>query len=164
VYCTPLDFRVAPCDPLGREVMSEARMVLSFPVQGGDFVAAGEASSKIKKILRQVGEDADLTRLICIAAYEAEMNIVIHAVKGELILELDESTVEIIAKDQGPGIPDIDLAMKEGYSTASDLAREMGFGAGMGLPNIKRCSNQMNIETKIGQGTKVTMRFSIKNN
>ena len=139
--------------------MTEARMVLSFPVQGGDFVAAGEASSKIKKILRQVGEDADLTRRICIAAYEAEMNIVIHAIKGELILKLDENAVEIIAKDQGPGIPDVELAMKEGYSTASDLAREMGFGAGMGLSNMKRCSDQMNIDTEVGQGTKVSMRF-----
>ncbi|HEX2952456.1 MAG TPA: ATP-binding protein [Bacillota bacterium] len=140
--------------------MSEAKMVLRFPVIGNDFVAAGEASSRIKKVLRQVGENAELIRRICIAAYEAEMNIVIHADKGEIKLTLDEHQVEIVADDEGPGIPDIGLAMQEGYSTASDLAREMGFGAGMGLPNMNRCADDMRIETKIGQGTKVVLRFN----
>lgn len=135
-------------------------MMQRFPVAGDDFVAAGEASSKIKKILKQVGEDAELIRRICVASYEAEMNLVIHAGGGELVLKLDENMVEVIAKDQGPGIPDVDLAMKEGYSTASDLAREMGFGAGMGLSNMKRCAGEMLIDTEVAKGTTVTLRFT----
>jgi serine/threonine-protein kinase RsbT len=140
--------------------MSEAKMILRFPVTGNDFVAAGEASSKIKNVLRQVGENAELIRRVCIAAYEAEMNIVIHALKGEMILILDEHQVEIIADDVGPGIADINLAMQEGFSTASELAREMGFGAGMGLSNMNRCADKMVIESKIGQGTKVMLYFN----
>lgn len=140
--------------------MSEAKMIMHYPIIGNDFVAAGEASSKIKKILRQVGVNADLIRRVCISAYEAELNVVIHAHRGELILSLDENAVEITAADEGPGIPDIDLAMREGYSTASPKAREMGFGAGMGLPNMKRCADQMEITSETGKGTTVFLRFN----
>lgn len=140
--------------------MSEAKMVLHFPIAGNDFVAAGEASSKIKKVLRQVGEDAELIRRVCISSYEAELNIVIHANRGELVLSLDENAVEITAADEGPGIPNIDLAMTEGYSTASQRAREMGFGAGMGLPNMKRCADQMTIDSVLGKGTTVVLHFN----
>lgn len=134
-------------------------MVMRFPVEGGDFTAAGEASSRIKKLLRQIGEDAEVIRRICVASYEAEMNIVIHAKQGEMILQMEEDKVTVTAEDVGPGIPDVELAMKEGYSTASDYAREMGFGAGMGLSNMKRCADQMRIETVVGKGTKVKLEF-----
>ncbi len=139
-------------------------MIQRFPVAGEDFSAAGEASSKIKNILRQVGEDAELIRRVCIAAYEAEMNLVIHAGGGEMILKLDTDMVEVIAQDRGPGIPDVELAMQEGYSTASDLAREMGFGAGMGMANMKRCASEMLIDTEVGKGTTVTLRFKTGKN
>lgn len=136
------------------------KIEMSFPVQGSDFTTAGEASSKIKRILQQVGLPSDITRRVAIAAYEAEMNIVIHANAGRLVLAVDDSQVTIIADDNGPGIENIDLAMQEGYSTASDEIREMGFGAGMGLPNMKRNSDEMIIDTIVGQGTKVTMKFN----
>lgn len=139
--------------------MGNAKMVQRYPVMGGDFTAAGEASSRIKKLLRQVGEDADVIRRICVASYEAEMNIVIHAHHGEMILQMEEDRVTVIASDQGPGIPDVELAMQEGYSTASDYAREMGFGAGMGLSNMKRCADRMRIDTEVGKGTCVTLEF-----
>lgn len=135
-------------------------MVLHFPVEGGNYSAAGEAASKIKKILKQLGVNSDLIRRISIASYEAEMNIVIHAYHGELILQVDEEGIIITAKDEGPGIPDVELAMQEGYSTAPDLAREMGFGAGMGLSNMKKCSDKMIIDTKVNVGTTVTLHFT----
>lgn len=139
--------------------MTVQGMVLSFPVEGGNYSVAGEAASKIKKVLRQLGIDSSIIRKVSIASYEAEMNIVIHAYNGELILQVNEEAITVIAKDKGPGIPDIDLAMQEGYSTASDLAREMGFGAGMGFSNMKKCSKKMDVDTKIGKGTTVTLYF-----
>lgn len=140
--------------------MTTPGMVLQFSVEGGDFAAAGEAASKIKKALRKIGIDAGVLRRVAIAAYEAEMNIVLHARRGRMILEVAEDKLRVIAEDEGPGIDDIDLAMQEGYSTASDLAREMGFGAGMGLPNMKKCSDTLTIETVKDQGTKVIMTFN----
>ncbi|NLY89112.1 MAG: anti-sigma regulatory factor [Firmicutes bacterium] len=136
-------------------------MVLRFSVEGGDYAAAGEAASKIKKALRKIGVDAGVIRRVAIAAYEAEMNIVLHALRGRLILEVAEDKLRVIAEDEGPGIPDVNLAMQEGFSTASDLAREMGFGAGMGLPNMKKCSDTITIETTKDRGTKVVMNFDI---
>jgi len=129
----------------------------NFDVQKDDFDRAGEASSNIKKILRQLGIDAAIIRRIAIATYEAEINIVIHSFGGEIDLEVDPSSIKIIAKDKGPGIPNIDLAMQEGYSTASDKVREMGFGAGMGLPNMKKCSDEFNVKSEVGKGTTITM-------
>ena len=140
--------------------MTTPGRVLQFSVEGGDFAAAGEAASKIKKALRKIGIDAGVLRRVAIAAYEAEMNIVLHARRGRMILEVAEDKLRVIAEDEGPGIDDIDLAMQEGYSTASDLAREMGFGAGMGLPNMKKCSDTLTIETVKDQGTKVIMTFN----
>ena len=113
-------------------------MVLHFSVRGGDFGAAGEASSRAKAILRQVGLEADLIRRVAIATYEAEMNVVIHARAAQIEMHVDAGRIEVAVVDEGPGIPDIELAMREGYSTAPETAREMGFGAGMGLPNMKR--------------------------
>lgn len=144
--------------------MSECRagICYSFLIKKNDFNSAGEASSTIKKHLRQIGINASIIRKAAIATYEAEMNIVIHSSDGgKITVEVCPDYIEITAMDNGPGIDDIELAMKEGYSTAPDWIREMGFGAGMGLSNIKRCSDRFNIETEKGIYTKVTIRLNI---
>ncbi len=140
---------------------SAGGMQLRFSVRGGDFAAAGEASSRVKSVLKQVGLGAELIRRVAIATYEAEMNVVIHAHAGEIQVSIDPARIEVAAIDSGPGIPDIDLAMQEGYSTAPEAAREMGFGAGMGLPNMKRYSDEMTIESRVGEGTSVRMVFLV---
>lgn len=126
---------------------------LDCPVAGQDFMAAGEAAARIKKTLQQIGMDPDTIRRTAIVAYEAEMNIVIHADHGSLTALISPERIDVIAEDKGPGIPDIDLAMREGFSTAPDEIREMGFGAGMGLPNIRRNSDILDIHSTIGVGT-----------
>ncbi|MBM7581936.1 anti-sigma regulatory factor (Ser/Thr protein kinase) [Caldicoprobacter guelmensis] len=133
-----------------------------FYIKAGDFASAGEASSQIKKTLKQLGVDSGVVRRATIAAYEAEMNLIIHSIGGELKLKVTPETIIITAEDKGPGIPDIDLAMQEGYSTAPEIARELGFGAGMGLPNIKRNADRLNIQSKVGEGTLVEIYFDIK--
>lgn len=130
-----------------------------FNIEAGNFTLAGEASSHIKRLLRQLGVEAAVTRRIAIAAYESEMNMVIHSMGGSLELIINPREVVMIAQDKGPGIEDIELAMKEGYSTASDKIRELGFGAGMGLPNIKRCTDKFYIESKLGEGTRLEASF-----
>jgi anti-sigma regulatory factor (Ser/Thr protein kinase) len=130
-------------------------------VAGGDFQAAGEAAAKLKRTLRQVGVDAETARRAAIVAYEAEMNIVIHAFRGVLTVEISPERIEIAADDEGPGIPDIHLAMQEGYSTAPEHVREMGFGAGLGLPNMKRYSDEFRIESTVGRGTSVRMIINL---
>ena len=132
-----------------------------YTVEKDDFVRAGEASSAIKGLLRKLGIDPDIVRRVAIASYEAEMNLVIHSLGGELILALDSDRVRLIAKDTGPGIEDIDLALQEGYSTATEKTRELGFGAGMGLPNMKRMSDGFDIASAPGKGTRVEMSFRI---
>lgn len=134
-------------DPIPKDV------VLEYPIKGMDLLAAGEASSNIKHTLQLIGFSPAVIRKAAIAAYEAEMNIVIHGSQGFLKAIINPLKIEIIAKDSGPGIPDIDLAMKEGYSTAPDHIREMGFGAGMGLPNIKNCSDEFILDSVVGKGT-----------
>lgn len=136
-------------------------MVLQFTVRGGDFSAAGEASSRVKSVLRQVGLSAELIRRVAIATYEAEMNVVIHARAGKIAVRLNPSEIEVLVEDEGPGIPDIELAMREGYSTAPEFAREMGFGAGMGLSNMKKCADELVIDSQVNVGTTVKMRFEI---
>lgn len=131
-----------------------------YEIEKDDFVAAGEVSSRIKNKLKQLGVDHTLIRKIAIASYEAEINMIIHSLGGEMRLDIDEDSIKITCADVGPGIPDIDLAMKEGYSTASDTVREMGFGAGMGLPNMNRNSDNMHIESSPA-GTTVTMNFEM---
>lgn len=138
------------------------QMKYVFNVEKDDFVRAGEASSVIKKILRQLGIDSGVTRKVSIASYEAEMNIVIHSFGGYIELNICPDSVKITAKDQGPGIENIELAMQEGYSTASDKIREMGFGAGMGLPNMKKCSDRFFVDSEIGKGTTITMEVDLK--
>ncbi|MBA4408776.1 MAG: ATP-binding protein [Bacteroidota bacterium] len=132
-------------------------MKLTYNIQGGDFTHAGHPSSEVKKVLKQLGIEGKTIKNIVIALYEAEVNVVAHAWKGVVDVEIDENKITVLVNDEGPGIPDIDLAMQAGYSTASDKVREMGFGAGMGLPNIKKNTDELLIETEIGKGTKVKM-------
>lgn len=132
-----------------------------FAITAGDFASAGEASARIKSILRMIGIDPALTRRVTIAAYESELNMIIHSLGGEMRLQIDTGSIHLYCEDTGPGIPDIDKAMQEGYSTASPDIRMMGFGAGMGLPNIKKNSDEMNIHSDSG-GTRLHLRFDIK--
>jgi len=122
-----------------------------FPIEAGNFTSAGEASSQIKNVLKQLGVDPNVVRRVTIAAYEAEMNLVIHSVGGELKLKVTSNSIIITAQDRGPGIPDIDLAMQEGYSTAPREILEMGFGAGMGLPNMRKCADRLDIRSEVGK-------------
>lgn len=130
-------------------------MNFEYVVEGGSFSNAGFASSEVKKMLKQLNVDPKIIKKIVVALYEAEVNIVAHAYSGVIYVDVDEEKIKILLDDKGPGIPDIELAMKEGYSTASPKVREMGFGAGMGLPNIKNNSDELNITTELGVGTKV---------
>lgn len=132
-----------------------------FDVDGDNFVSAGQASVKVKKNLREMGLDSDLIRRVSIAMYEGEINMVIHAGGGVADVNVYEDHIDIILEDHGPGIPDIELAMKEGYSTATDHVRSLGFGAGMGLPNMKRYMDDMNIDSTVGVGTKISMRVNM---
>lgn len=132
-----------------------------FNIDGEDFTSAGKASVQVKKLLRQLDFDADTIRRVSVAMYEGEINMVIHADGGKADVTVWDDGVEVVLADTGPGIPDIELAMKEGYSTAKDNIRALGFGAGMGLPNMKRYSDDMSIDTVIGQGTTVTMHFRV---
>lgn len=132
-----------------------------YEIFGNDFQLAGEASSNVKKTLIQLGISPDIIKKAAIAMYEAEMNAVIHANGGTADVKIEQSNIIIIIKDEGPGIPDIDLAMKEGYSTASDAIRSMGFGAGMGLPNMKRYSDNLKIESCLGEGTTVMLQINL---
>lgn len=133
----------------------------TFSIDKDDFTRAGIASSSIKKTLRQLGIESSKIRRASIAAYEAEINIVIHSEGGSITLSVFPEFIEITAEDKGPGIEDVELAMKEGFSTASEMVREMGFGAGMGLSNMKKCADYFNIDTTKGHYTKVTMRINI---
>ena len=132
-------------------------MEFNFNLEGGNFSRAGAASSEIKKILKQLNVDALLIKRIVVALYEAEVNVVAHAYEGVMNVVLDGKSIVVTITDKGPGIPDIAKAMQEGFSTASPEVREMGFGAGMGLPNMKKNSDRSNIESTVNLGTKVTM-------
>ena len=136
-----------------------ASLHFKFDVQGGDFTKAGEASSRVKKILQQINANSEIIRRVAIASYEAEMNVVIHAYKGSITLEANPRKIMVLVEDEGPGIEDIEQAMVPGFSTAPDSIREMGFGAGMGLANMKNCSNNLDITTQKGVGTKISMVF-----
>ena len=140
--------------------MSEA-LVFRFDVDGDNFTSAGQASVQVKKNLRQLGIAPDIIRKISIAMYEGEINMVIHAGGGNAEVRVTETQVEIILEDHGPGIKNIEQAMQEGFSTAPDSIRSLGFGAGMGLPNMKRYTDSMEIDTQVGVGTTVTMRVNL---
>ena len=132
-----------------------------FEVDGENFVSAGQASVQMKKNMRQLGLSPEIIRKVSIAMYEGEINMVIHAHGGFADVNVYEDRIEIILDDKGPGIQDIDLAMQEGYSTANENVRALGFGAGMGLPNMKRYTDDMKIETVVGEGTKITMSVNL---
>ena len=134
---------------------------LEFDVERGDFEKAGEASRKIKRSLQQLGINSRIIRRIAIAGYEGEINLTIHSDGGEIILEVDNENVVLRLEDVGPGIPNLDLAMTEGFSTASTEAREMGFGAGMGLPNMEKNADEFEIHSQVGEGTKIKMAFKL---
>ena len=134
-------------------------LVLRYFVEGSNFENAGERSSALKHDLRRLGFPPDITRRVTIACYEAEMNIVVFTAGGELVASIEPKRITVEAIDKGPGIADVSLAMQPGYSTAPDWVRELGFGAGMGLPNIKNCSDEMKLESRVGEGT--NLRFSV---
>ena len=139
--------------------MSEP-LKFKYNVQGNNFASAGQASVMVKKNLRQIGLSPEIIRRVSIAMYEGEINMVIHAGGGEADVIVSEDKIEIILADKGPGIADVNLAMQEGYSTATEQVRSLGFGAGMGLPNMKRYTDYMHIDTEIGVGTTITMRVN----
>ena len=135
----------------------------TYTLQGGDFIRAGEISSSIKKILKEIGIDSQIIRRMAIASFEAEINVVCYAEKGTFNLTITPDTLQVVVEDVGRGIADIELAMKEGYSTATEQIREMGFGAGMGLPNIKKNVDRLVIDSKVGKGTRLEMVIDMKN-
>ena len=132
-----------------------------FNVDGENFSSAGEASVVVKKKLRQLGFPPDIIRRVSIAMYEGEINMVIHANGGDADVTVDDDYITIVLKDTGPGIADVNLAMQEGYSTARESIRALGFGAGMGLPNMKKYTDSMEIDTTVGVGTTITMKIAL---
>ena len=134
---------------------------ISYPVASADYVNAGKASTDIKRRLKQLGFGGDVLRRVAVASYEVELNLVIHSMGGELTLTVFPNAAQLVSSDIGPGIPDLDMAMREGYSTASDEARSLGFGAGMGLPNMKRNADGFDITSEVGKGTTITMLFKV---
>lgn len=140
---------------------NEKGLVQRFEIKGGDFARAGFISTKIKELLQEVGLDSSIIRRAAIASYEAEMNVVMYAYRGFLTLNLTPKQLALNVEDEGPGIEDIDLAMQEGYSTATEEMREMGFGAGMGLPNIKKNSDRFDISSVPGKGTTLNITICL---
>ena len=140
--------------------MSE-KLIFRFDVLGNDFTSAGQASVQVKKNLRQLGLDSEIIRRVSIAMYEGEINMVIHAGGGIAEVSVCEEYIEIILEDTGPGIKDIEQAMQAGYSTAPDTIRSLGFGAGMGLPNMKKNTDSMEIASEVGKGTRIVMRVNL---
>jgi anti-sigma regulatory factor (Ser/Thr protein kinase) len=134
----------------------------SFHLTGGDFTNAGAASSELKSILANLNISPDIVRRAAIATFEGEMNVIIHAVAGVMYYMITPDHIKVVLNDMGPGIPDIQQAMREGYSTAPDWIREMGWGAGMGLPNMRKNSDEFKIDSVVGEGTTVEIIIKIK--
>ncbi len=141
--------------------MMEELIRIEYPVASADYTSAGKASTDIKRRLKQLGVGGDVLRRVAVASYEVELNLVIHSEGGQLCLSVFPDAVQLVSADVGPGIPDLDMAMREGYSTANEEARSLGFGAGMGLPNMKRNADEFGIESEVGKGTTITMRFHL---
>ncbi|MHC1705335.1 MAG: ATP-binding protein [Tenuifilaceae bacterium] len=137
-------------------------MHFEYKVEGGDFTKAGFASSHVKRTLKQLNVDPKIIKRVVVALYEGEVNIVAHAYQGSVIVDIDTQKIKLTLVDVGPGIPNIDQAMQMGYSTATPEVREMGFGAGMGLPNIKNNSDEFSLESEVGKGTKLEIVVYIK--
>lgn len=142
-------------------LLLDDKIILKYTVSPDDFTRAGEASSNVKSKLKQIGVPPEVVRKAAIAMYEGEINMVIHANGGEITVIISPEMITIVLADQGPGIPDVEKAMQAGYSTAPDNIRNLGFGAGMGLPNMKKYSDEMTINTQLGVGTTVTMTIHI---
>jgi CBS domain-containing protein/anti-sigma regulatory factor (Ser/Thr protein kinase) len=140
----------------------ETKLVFRYHIAGNDIKSGGEASSMLKRNLGYLGIHPDIVRRVAIAAYEAEMNLIIYGGGGDIEATLNSSTILIEISDNGPGIPDIEMAMKPGFSTASDWVRELGFGAGMGLPNIKNCSEHFDIQSTVGKGTRLRITIPLE--
>jgi len=136
-------------------------MIMQYHIDGGDFVNAGKASSAVKRVLKQLDVPAGRIKRVVIALYETEVNVVAHASKGEIEAVIEADKIILTIKDSGPGIDDIEEAMKEGYTTASKEVREMGFGAGMGLPNINKNSDVFNIKSEVSKGTELFIKNSL---
>jgi anti-sigma regulatory factor (Ser/Thr protein kinase) len=147
----------------GLVVPKTEQMLLSheFFVQGSDFTNAGMASTQVKSILKKIGFDPKLVRRVAISTYEGEMNVVMHAQRAKVNLSITSRLIEVVIDDEGKGIPDVQLAMQEGFTTATEEMRAMGFGSGMGLPNIKKNSDELQIKSEVGKGTRLQMRFFI---
>jgi len=137
----------------------QTTLMLRYHVKPRDFVHGGEASSKVKRALERLGAHPHLIRRIAVATYEAETNIMIHSVGGEIVVEARPDEIRVVATDGGPGIADVELALQPGFSTAPDWIRELGFGAGMGLSNVRACADQMTLTSKVGEGTRLEMVF-----
>jgi serine/threonine-protein kinase RsbT len=132
-----------------------------FRIEGSDFARAGMVSTEIKSVLKKIGIDPQIVRRVAISTYEGEMNVIMHAIRAKVHLSVTPSVIEVAIDDEGKGIPDIDLAMQEGFTTSTEEQRAMGFGSGMGLPNIKRNADDLKISSLVGKGTVLVMRFSI---
>ena len=148
---------------LFEDIISErTTLVLRYTIKAGDFTQGGKASSHIKRALLRLGADPQITRRCCIAVYEAEMNLIIHTTNGGILkLEVEPHRITMSATDDGPGIADTEMVFQPGYSTATEHVREMGFGAGMGLVNMKRCVDEIKLESSVGKGTKLLMRIFV---
>lgn len=145
-------------------IADKAVLRFQYLIKGNDFKHAGECASDLKKTLKRLGFHPEVIRRLAIATYEAEMNIVIYAEEGKIIAEIEQDKLKIFAQDRGPGIEDIEKAMHPGYSTAPEWVRELGFGAGMGLNNIKKCSDKMTINSTVGKGTELEINIYLENN
>ncbi|HJD43191.1 MAG TPA: ATP-binding protein [Candidatus Mediterraneibacter quadrami] len=139
----------------------EEPLIYTYDIDGSDFTRAGEASSAVKNRLKMLGVDSAAIRKTAIAMYEGEINMVIHADGGTITVSISDDAITMVLADRGPGIPDIDQAMQEGFSTARPEVRSLGFGAGMGLPNMKRFTDEMKIDTVLGKGTTITMKVNL---
>lgn len=142
--------------------MQSKMLTNAYEVHAGEFQTAGDASASIKRKLKQIGIDSTVLRRIAVASYEAELNLIIHSEGGQLTLEMTPDAILLTSADIGPGIADISKAMQEGFSTASEEARDLGFGAGMGLPNMKRNADDFSIESEVGKGTCIRMGFHLR--
>ena len=140
----------------------DGQLTFRYMIDGDDFTRAGEASSSVKNKLKMLGLSTDVIRRVAIAMYEGEINMVIHADGGRITVTVSDTEITMVLSDTGPGIPDVEQAMQEGYSTAREEVRSLGFGAGMGLPNMKRYSDEMQIDTVVGQGTTITMKVNLQ--
>jgi anti-sigma regulatory factor (Ser/Thr protein kinase) len=141
--------------------MQDYTMVDVYDVKALAYATAGDASATIKRKLKQLGVDSAILRRVAVASYEAELNLIIHSRGGSITLQMSPQEIRLLTRDVGPGIPDIEKALQEGYSTANEEARNMGFGAGMGLPNMKRNADAFQIQSELGAGTQIEMRFRL---